>query len=317
MTRPATSRAVLPSILFVVSVFMSAPVWAQVSTAELNGRVTDSSGAVLPGVTVTATQTATGLVRTAVTDENGAYLISNLPTGPYRLEVALQGFRTYVQTGIVLQVGATPTINAALELGSLEETVTVEAAAPLVDVRSAGISAVVENERILELPLDGRNPASLVLMVGAAVQTGSVSARGMPGGVTISVAGGLSTGVGYSLDGAQHNNPQQNVNFPLPFPDALQEFRVATSGLTAQNGFHSGASVNAIVKAGTNRFSGNGFEFLRHHAFNARSSFALIGADGERADDGLKRNQYGGTFGGPILRDKLFFFGAYQGTAIR
>jgi hypothetical protein len=119
---------------------------AQLATAELNGRVTDSSGAVLPGVTVTVTQTATGLVRTTVTDESGAYLLSSLPTGPYRLEVALQGFRTYVQTGIVLQVGATPTINAALELGSLEETVTVEADAPIVDVRSAGISNVVENE---------------------------------------------------------------------------------------------------------------------------------------------------------------------------
>src|SRR5688500_4910284 len=149
---------------------------AQLATAELNGRITDTSGAVLPGVTVTATQTATGLVRTTVTDENGGYILSNLPTGPYRIEVALQGFRTYVQTGLVLQVGATPTINAALELGSLEETVTVEAAAPLVDVRSAGISNVVENEEILALPLNGRNPVDLVLSVGAAVQTGTVSA---------------------------------------------------------------------------------------------------------------------------------------------
>ena len=139
----------------------------------------------------------------------------------------------------------------------------------------------------------------------------------MPTGVNISVAGGLSTGVGYSLDGAQHNNPQQNVNLPFPFPDALQEFRVATSGLTAQNGFHSGASVNAIVKSGTNRFAGNGFEFLRHHRFNSTSPFALIGPDGKRADDGLKRNQFGGTLGGPIVTDKLFFFGGYQGTAVR
>src|SRR5262245_27611475 len=317
MTRPATSRAVLPSILFVVSVFMSAPVWAQVSTAELNGRVTDSSGAVLPGVTVTATQTATGLVRTAVTDENGAYLISNLPTGPYRLEVALQGFRTYVQTGIVLQVGATPTINAALELGSLEETVTVEAAAPLVDVRSAGVSAVIENERILELPLNGRNPVDLVLMVGAAVQTAEATNRTAPGGVRISVAGGLPTGVGYTLDGATHNNPQENVNLPLPFPDALQEFRVATSGLTAQNGVHSAANVNAVTKSGTNRFSGNAFEFLRDHRFNATSPFAGIGPDGKRLDDGLKRNQFGGTLGGPIVKDRLFFFGAYQAIVLR
>ena len=151
---------------------------AQLATAELNGRVTDSSGAVLPGVTVTATQTATGLVRTVVTDGEGNYIISNLPTGPYRLEVSLQGFKSYVQTGLVLQVGATPTVNAALELGSLEESVTVEAAAPIVDVRSAGISEVVENERIVELPLQGRQVTDLLVISGAAVNTGAVSSRG-------------------------------------------------------------------------------------------------------------------------------------------
>src|SRR5688572_30383410 len=303
--------------LALIFVLTTASAWAQLATAELNGRVTDSSGAVLPGVTVTATQTATGLVRTAVTDENGGYLLSNLPTGPYRLEVALQGFRTYVQTGIVLQVGATPTINAVLELGSLSETVTVDAAAPLVDVRSAGISAVVENERIVELPLQGRQVTDLLVLSGAAVQTGPATSRVLPGGVKIAVAGGLETGVGYVLDGATHVNPQENVNLPLPFPDALQEFRVATSGLSAQNGFKSAAAVSAITKSGTNRFSGNGFEFLRHHRFNATSPFAAIGADGKRMDDGLKRHQFGATLGGPIVRDRLFFFAAYQGTPVR
>src|SRR5687767_11865882 len=216
--------------LFVVGfslVLVSGTAWAQ-ATAELAGRVTDESGAVLPGVTVTATQTDTRVERSTVTDGAGAWIMSNLPTGPYRLEVSLQGFRTYVQTGLVLQVGATPTINAALELGSLEETVTVEAAAPLVDVRSAGISNVVEQERIVELPLQGRQVTDLLVLSGAAVQTGVVNNRGMPGGVSISVAGGLTTAVAYILDGAMHNNPQQNVNLPLPFPDALQEFRVAT-----------------------------------------------------------------------------------------
>ena len=310
---------VVREVFVVVLVLMlgTATAWAQLATAELNGRVTDSSGAVLPGVTVTATQTATGLVRTVVTDESGSYLISNLPTGPYRLDVSLQGFKSYVQTGLVLQVGATPTVNAALELGSLEETVTVEAAAPIVDVRSAGISAVIENERIVELPLQGRQVTDLLVLSGAAVQTGAVGTRGMPGGVNISVGGGLANGVGYTLDGAVHNNPQQNTNLPLPFPDALQEFRVATSGLTAQNGVHSGASVNAVTKSGTNRFAGNAFEFLRDHRFNATSPFATLGPDGTRLDDGLKRNQFGGTFGGPIFKDKLFFFGAYQGTALR
>ncbi len=295
----------------------AATTWAQLSTAQLSGRVADESGAVLPGVTVTVTQTDTGLARSVVTDENGTYVLPNLPTGPYRLEASLQGFRTYAQTGIVLQVAATPVINVTLGIGSLEETVSVEAAAPLVDVQSAGISDVVDNERILELPLQGRQVTDLIVLAGAAVQSGAPSARTFPGGVSISVAGGLPIGVGYVLDGASHNSPQSNVNLPMPFPDALQEFRVATSGLTAQNGMHAAASVNAITKSGTNAFHGGGFEFLRHRGFNATSPFATIGPDGTRQDDGLLRNQFGGTVGGPIARDRLFFFGGYQGTVLR
>lgn len=291
-------------------------VWAQ-ATAELNGQVTDESGAVLPGVTVTATQTNTGFMRAVVTEETGTWVMPNLPTGPYRLEVMLQGFRTYVQTGIVLQVGATPTIDAVLAVGGLEETVAVEAAAPLVDVRSAGISDVVDNERIVALPLQGRQVTDLIILAGAAVQTSTANSRSMQGGVGIAVAGGLSFGVAYTLDGAMHNSPQDNLNLPLPFPDALQEFSVATSGLSAQNGMHSGASVNAVTKSGTNSFHGNAFEFLRDRRFNATSPFAGIGSDGRRKDDGLQRNQFGGTLGGPLARDKLFFFGGYQGTVLR
>src|SRR5258706_4309573 len=113
-----------------------------------------------------------------------------------------------------------------------------------------------------------------------------------------------------------HNDSQNNANLPLPFPDALQEFRVATTGLTAQNGMHSGASVNAVTKSGTNRYSGNLFEFLRDKRFNAKSPFAPS-VNGKRLDDGLKRNQFGGTFGGPIVHDRMVFFGAYQGTRTR
>src|SRR5262245_60793417 len=155
--------------------------WAQ-ATAQMSGTVRDASGAVLPGVTVTVTQVDTSVTRTAVTDENGAYLLPNLPTGPYRLEATLQGFRTYAQTGIVLQVGATPAINVVLAVGNVEETVSVQGEAPIVDVKSSGISNVVQNEQILQLPLNGRNAAELVLTVGAAVQTG-VPARGVPGGL--------------------------------------------------------------------------------------------------------------------------------------
>jgi len=294
---------------------LTSPAFAQISTAQLDGRVTDTSDAVLPGVTVTVTQTDTGAVRSVVTDENGGYLLSNLSPGPYRLEAMLQGFRTYVQTGIALQVAATPTINVSLSIGGLEESVTVEAAAPLVDVRSAGVSEVVENERILEMPLQGRQVTSLLMMIGAAVNTGSPNSRSFGGAVNVAVAGGLPFGVAYLLDGAMHNDSQSNANLPLPFPDALQEFRVATTGLTAQNGMHSGASVNAVTRSGTNRFSGNLFEFNRDSRFNATDPFARV-VNGTRVNDGLSRNQYGGTAGGPVVRDKLFFFGAYQGTNV-
>ena len=291
--------------------------WAQLSTAQLSGHVTDESGAVLPGVTVTMMQTETGFTRSNVTDGNGGYVLSNLPLGPYRLEVSLQGFRTYVQTGIVLQVGASPEINVELSVGSIEESVTVQGAAPLVDVQSSGISNVVQNEEILALPLNGRNAAELVMIAGAAVQTISSTQRVAPGGMGISVAGGQSFGVAYLLDGAMHNNPQDNLNLPFPFPDALQEFSVATSGLNAQHGMHSGAAVNAVTKSGTNRFSGNAFEFFRDRRFNARNPFAQKGADGKPVDDGLQRNQFGGTLGGPIVQNRLFFFGAYQATVVK
>ncbi len=312
MTRFLRDLSVGAALLLLASV----AAFAQ-ATAELNGRVTDESGAVLPGVTVTATQTDTGFTRTVVTEGSGTYVMPNLPTGPYRLEASLQGFRTYAQTGVVLQVGASPTLNVVLAIGNLAETVAVEAAAPLVDVRSAGISEVVDQERIVELPLQGRQVTDLIVLAGAAVETGRPNNRSFQGGVNISVAGGLQFGVAYSLDGAVHNDPQNSGGLPLPFPDALQEFRVATSGLSAQSGMHSGASVNAVTKSGTNRFSGNVFEFVRDKRFNATSPFAAIGPDGKRRDDGLKRNQFGGTVGGPIVRDRLFFFAGYQGTVTR
>jgi Carboxypeptidase regulatory-like domain len=312
-----TTVLLRPLFLGVLGLLAAAGVaLAQQATAQLGGRITDQSGAVLPGVTVTATQTDTGFSRSVVSDADGSYVMPNLPTGPYRLEVMLQGFRTYLQTGIVLQVDANAVINAALQVGSLEETVSVEAAAPLVDVRSSGISEVVENERIVELPLQGRNVTDLVVLAGAAVQTGTANPSGARGSA-ISVAGGISYGVAYQLDGAMHNEPNSNLNLPLPFPDALQEFSVATSGLSAQNGMHSGAAVNAVTKSGTNTLRGNAFEFLRDKRFNAKSTFARLGPDGKRRDDGLLRNQFGGTLGGPILPDKLFFFGGYQGTITR
>src|SRR5712692_5493995 len=213
--------------------------WAQ-ATAQISGVIKDQSGAVLPGAEVTATQTDTGITRNTVTNETGAYVLPNLPLGPYKIEATLPGFRTFVQMGIVLQVNSNPVINVTLEVGQAAETVEVQANATLVETRSNGVGQVMENARILELPLNGRQATDLVVLSGAAVQTGTSSSQSMQGGVLISIAGGLSSGVTYQLDGSMYNNPYDGSNLPLPFPDALQEFKVEASGLSAQNGMHSG-----------------------------------------------------------------------------
>jgi hypothetical protein len=288
--------------------------WAQ-ATAQINGTVTDSSGGVLPGVTVIAVQTATGFRREVVTDETGSYALLNLPVGPYRLEATLAGFRTYSQTGIVLQVNSNPVIPVALQLGSLEETVSVEAAAPLVETRNPAIGGVIDNEAVEALPLEGRNAVALITLAGAAVDLGEPTSRSMTSSGRIAIAGGQQWGVAYSLDGAMHNNVLDGLNLPLPFPDALQEFRVETSSQNSERGRQGNGSVNVVTKSGTNLFHGDAFEFARHHRFNAPSYFAAVDpVTGKKASDGLVRNQFGGTLGGPVVRDRVFFFGAYQGS---
>ena len=306
----------LSALLLTVLVVLAAATTASAqATAQINGTVADASGGVLPGVTVVATQTDTGFSREAVTDGSGSFTLTNLPLGPYSLEVTLPGFRTYVQTGIVLQVGSNPVIPVGLELGSLEETVSVEAQAPLIETRTPSIGSVVNNEAVEALPLQGRNAVSLVLLAGAAVDLGEPTSRSMTSSGRIAIAGGQQWGVAYSLDGAMHNNVLDGLNLPLPFPDALQEFRVETNSQNSEQGRQGNGSVSVVTKSGTNLFHGDLFEFARHHKFNAPSFFAAVDpVTGEKANDGLVRNQFGGTFGGPIVQDKVFFFAAYQGS---
>ena len=202
--------AVNLSIALLIGILSCSAVWAQ-ATAQINGTVKDQTGAVLPGAEITATQTDTGISRSAVSDETGAYILPNLAIGPYRLEAALPGFRTYVQTGIVLQVNSSPAINAILEVGQVSEQVEVQANANLVETRSVGVGQVIENSRILELPLNGRQATDLIVLAGAAVQVGTNNNRGMNFGVSISVAGSTGQGVAYNLDGALHTNPFNNL----------------------------------------------------------------------------------------------------------
>jgi hypothetical protein len=282
--------------------------WAQ-STAQISGTVKDPAGAVVAGAEVSAIQTGTGVKRTVMTDATGSYVLTNLAVGPYRLEASAPGFRTYVQTGILLQVADSPVINLALSVGQVSEQVQVEAAAAQVEARDAGVSQVMDSTRVVELPLNGRQVTDLIVLSGAATVSPTTSfVRNYPS-VNISVAGGLHNGLTYLLDGSSHNDPINGLNLPLPFPDALLEFKLETSSLGAQFGQHSAGAVNAVTKSGTNELHGDLFEFFRNGDLNARNFFAVV-------PDQLKRNQFGGTLGGRIIKNKLFFFGSYQGTRI-
>jgi hypothetical protein len=299
----------LRRILF--SLFLtSLAAWAQ--TSQINGNVKDSSGLVIPGAAIKATQTATGVVRTATSGADGGYVLPNLPIGPYLVEVTKEGFNKYAQTGIVLEVGSDPTVDVTLRVGAVTEQVTVEATALQVETRSQGIGQVVDNARIMEMPLNGRDVHALIFLAGMAnfPGIGSLqSVRNYPT-VVVSVAGGAPDSVSYMLDGVIHQDPYNNLSLPLPFPDAVQEFKVEWNAIPPQYGYHSTATVNTVTKSGTNEFHGDLFEFLRNGDLNARNFFAL-------KRDTLKRNQFGGVIGGPIKKDKLFFFVGYQRTTLR
>src|SRR4026209_146334 len=283
--------------------------WAQaVAGSQVSGVVKDSSGGVLPGVEVTITKTDTGTVRTVFTGADGAYVFPNLPVGPYKLKVLLQGFNTYVQEGIVLQVNTNPTIDVGLTVGSVGEQVTVTANTTTVETRSTGVGQVIDNQQVTEIPLNGRQATELIFLSGlaTAAPAGDLNTNKNFPTVTISVAGGQANGITYIMDGGTHNDPFNNLNLPTPFPDALQEFKVETSALPARYGHHAASAVNVVTKSGTNQLHGDVFEFVRNHRFNEKNYFATV-------KDSLNRNQFGGTMGGPIRKNKLFAFGAYQG----
>jgi len=312
MARSLRFVAIALALLAVAPAYLAAQTGA---TAQIGGTVKDERGAVLPGVDITVTQTATGAARRAVSDAAGAYVLTNLPIGPYRLEATLQGFRSYVQTGIVLQVNANPTINVVMALGAVSEQITVQANAAMVETRSTSVGQVMENQRILELPLNGRQVTDLLLLSPGVTAnrasgpfTNFASNRNYPT-LAITVAGGSPGSTLYLMDGATHNEPGTNLNLPVPFPDALQEFKIETSALPAKYGRHASAVVNVATKSGSNQFHGSGFEFNRDGRFNAKNAYALT-------KDSLKRNQFGGGLGGPVVKNKLFFFGAYQGTVV-
>jgi hypothetical protein len=296
-----------------------------VSVGSVSGVVTDQSGSAVPGVTVNMTETERSTVHTTTTGADGRYNFPNLPVGPYRLEAKAKGFKDYIQTGIVLQVAENITQNVRMDVGSVTETIEVQAGANMVETKDSAIAQVMEQQKIVDLPLNGRNLTQLLTLTGGGTTapagdlTGSKNIQGSNGSGTFSVAGGQANGVSYLLDGGDNNDSFSNVNLPIPFPDAVQEFSVQTNAMQAQFGLHPGGAVNIVTKSGTNAFHGDVFEFLRNYELNARPK-GLVEPNGsvvQPSRDSLKRSQFGGTAGGRIVKDKLFFFGGYQQTVQR
>ena len=282
--------------------------------AAMSGTVTDPSGAVIGKAVVSMTQVGTQVKRATTTNENGQFNVPSLPPATYHLTVEAAGFKTYAQD-VTLLADQNGSLQIAMQLGQAAETVTVEATSTLINTVTPVINQVIEQARVVELPLNGRNAADLTKLVpGTTDANGHGATQGdtkqVPGAESIAVNGARPDQISYNLDGGSNEDLMSNTNNPFPFPDALQEFSVQTNSFDTQYGTNAGAVVNVVTKSGTNNWHGDLFEFVRNREFNARNFFAP-------SADPLKRNQYGGTVGGPIKKDNMFIFFGYQGTRIR
>jgi hypothetical protein len=300
-------RAVLT--VFILGFFVSNGFAQQ--TGQINGVVADSSGGVIPGVTVIAVESGTSISRDTITGANGRYQFPSLRPTTYEIRAELAGFRTVRQTDVTLAANQNLTLNITLELGDLSETVTVAGEAASVDISSATIAEVVDSKRIVELPLNGRDAARLSTLVAGMVLTrvDQESGKTIPGALRLSTNGTESRQASFRLDGTNHTDSYFQQNQPFPFPDALQEFSIQTSNYSAAQGASAGAVVNAVTRSGTNNLHGGVFGYLRDNTFNSRNFFSPT-------KDFLKRKQYGGFAGGPIMRNKLFFFAGWQATKL-
>lgn len=306
--------------LFVIamSVLSARLTLAQSTTGSISGAVTDQSKAVLPGVTVTVTNPETGLQRSVITDTEGRYRALSLPPGTYSVTAELVGFSKAETTGHRVQIGADLPVNLTLGVGTLQESVTVTAEVTTLDLSAAVVGGVVTTKQISELPLNGRSFMQLAtLQPGVSVsRTTERDFTGGFGGTQISIAGARPEQTGYLLEGTNisdiSDKAPSSVAGVLLGVDTVQEFSVQTHGYSAEFGRAAGGIISAVTKSGTNKFRGTVFEFLRNSAMDSKGFF-------DEGDDppGFKRNQFGGTLGGPLVRNRLFFFASYEGLRER
>ena len=300
-------RSVLASLMAVF--LLTVQCMAQVAGAgNIQGTVADATGAVIPGATVTAVEASTQVPHTAVTDNAGVYTFPNLVVGSYSVSVTASGFQTFTSTGNVLEVGANISVNVKMTVGASDQKVEVHSEGLALQTEDVSFKQTIDRQTITEMPLNGRQMTQLIQLSG-----GSTPA---PGGdftgskysyqtIAVSIAGSGGNTTQWKLDGGDNNDYMSNGNLPFPFPDAVSQFSVESTAQGAQDGEHIGGLVNVVTRSGTNKYHGSAFEFLRNNYLNANNFYSA-------SKDSLHQNQFGGTFGGPILHDKLFAFAAYQ-----
>ena len=319
-TRPENQRrsnlgnsSLKAGLLAICMLFGAQSLFAQSGRANITGIVADSQGAAIPNATVTATNTATGVVTPTTSNQGGVYSLIQLQAGTYTVKAEKQGFAAAIQENLVLVAEEQAGLNFTLRVGTVNQQVTVTSQGEMLQTQSAELGQTIDQRTIVELPLNGRNPASLVLLTPGTVDVTSSTASNVQTYTVFPTEGGASTNGGrqgstyYLLDGAYNEDNYELLAAPFPNPDATQEFSVIGNNFDPRYGFTTGGVVSIVTKSGTDTWHGDAFEFLRNGAFNAPNYFTKV-------TDNIKRNQYGGSIGGPLIKHKLFIFGNYQGT---
>ena len=309
--RPAIKRLTTFLSLFLIlfCFALASPGNAQIAgTGSIQGSVADKSGALIPNATVTLVNKDTQVKQTTHTDGAGAYVFPNISIGTYIVDISATGFQSYEQTGIVLEVGSNIAVNVGLGVGTSDVKVEVQATALSLQSEDVSFKQTIDQQDVQEMPLNGRQMTSLITLSGGASPapggdfTGSKYSYAV---VSVSVAGGMGNTTEWKLDGGDNNDYMSNANLPFPFPDAVNQFSVESTALGPVSGMHSGGLVNVVTRSGTSKYHGTAFEFIRNNYLDATNFFAS-------SKDTLHQNQYGGTFGGPILRNRLFGFAGFQ-----
>ena len=308
---PSTSPCLTRVLVILLCLVCCSMAVGQSTGGRILGRVSDPSGAVIAGVKITLTNEATGVSRTGETNSDGDYVFVEVQPGSYQLEFERAGFKKNVRKALTVEVNQVLTMNSTLQVGEARETVEVTSEAPLVDTTSTQLGAVVNDRAVVQLPLNARDTYQLLqLQPGVQSQVGSDLFYGSDRAGVVSVNGGRGRSNNFSVNGGDSNDQFVNLPAVQPSPDSIQEFRVLTNTFDAEYGRNSGAVVNVVTKSGTNTFHGNVYEFFRNKSLNARNFF-------EQDKSDFKQNQFGGTFGGPIKKDRTFFFTSYEGRRVR